>query len=431
MTIPDDLDVTVAEPCPQEPLDDPVAAIVDALGAPVDSPPLAEIVAAKQASLGKTDLSTTIVISDHTRPVPSQVILPPILDLLHDAGIMNENITILVATGLHRGSTPDELERMVGEEILRDYAIVNHDAKSETGLVDLGTTTDGTPVLVNKIYVDADLKILTGYTDPHFFAGFAGGRKAILPGIAGEASIRGNHSAAHIGHDQSRFGKTVGNPLHEDALEAAKIAGADFIVNVCLDEHHRIVKVATGELEAAHQVLVDYMKETAVKELDEYYDIVIVNNGGYPLDLNLYQAVKSMAIGEMAVKEGGTIIAANEQIDGVGSDEFEQIISNESDPRALIDKFLSGEIAIDAQWQVQIMARVLLRADVYVVSSMSRESFEPFQIGLKWASSVEEAVDIALEKLGRDSKILVLPAGPQLIPCVKGSDAPACEITPR
>jgi nickel-dependent lactate racemase len=421
----------VAEPCPQEPLEDPVAEIVESLGSPVNSPPLVEIVADRQASLGKTDLSTCIVISDHTRPVPSHIILPPILDLLHASGITKENITILVGTGLHRGSSPEELVHLVGEEILRDYTIVNHDAKDDSSLADLGTTTDGTPVLVNRLYVDADLKILTGYTEPHFFAGFAGGRKAILPGIAGEASIRGNHSAAHIGHDQSRFVKTRGNPLHEDMLEAAKKAGADFIVNVCLDEHHRIVKVATGELEAAHQVLVDYMNETSVKAFDDYYDIVIVNNGGYPLDQNLYQAVKSMAIGEMAVKEGGVIIAANEQSDGVGSDEFEQLITQETDPKVLIDKFLSGELVIDGQWQVQILSRVLLRADIYVVSAMTREQFEPFQLGLIWASSVEEALDNALEKLGRNAKILVLPAGPQVIPCVKDTGTPACEITPR
>jgi nickel-dependent lactate racemase len=342
--------------------------------------------------------------------------LPPLLERIERAGILPGNITILVATGLHRASTKDEIAAMLGEEIASRYIVLIHDSRDKDSLQFLGTSTLGTPLWINKTFLDADIKILTGYVDPHFFAGFAGGRKAIVPGIAGEETIAGNHSASNIGCPNARFTILEGNPIHEDAVEIAKQVGVDFIVNVCLDDLHRIVKVAAGDLEAAHQALVDHVMKTAVLSLDDGFDIVIVNNGGYPLDLNLYQAVKSMVLGEAAVKEGGTIIAVNEARDGFGSDEFKHIIETESDPDEFIRKLIEKELIIDGQWQVQTLARAAKRAEIFVVGSMPRAAFKNVTLGMKWVENVEKAVDQAVKKHGKDARILVLPAGPQLVP---------------
>ncbi len=425
--IPDGLDVTVAKPAPQQPLADPRAAVAAAIDHPVKGPSITSIVKGLSTQLSRpASPAACIVVSDHTRPVPSNEILPPLLARIEAAGIRRDRITILVATGLHRGSTPEELEHMLGKDIVASYKVVNHDSKDKAQLANRGTSSRGTPIWINKAYIDADLKVLTGYVDPHFFAGFAGGRKGVVPGIAGEATVMGNHSAVHIDHPNARFAVLAGNPIHEDALEIAKRVGVDFIVNVCLDEQHRIVRVAAGELEAAHDDLVRFMRKTMVTNLDTYYDIVIVNNGGYPLDLNLYQAVKSMILGELAVKEGGTIISANEMRDGFGSDEFKAIVEREADPLALIKKLVSKELVVEASWQVQTLARAAMRAEILVASSMPESAFKDVKLGMKWVPGVEQAIAKAVKKHGKHAKILVLPAGPQLIPCVKGSSEASC-----
>nr|MDO8116474.1 nickel-dependent lactate racemase [Candidatus Sigynarchaeota archaeon] len=424
------LDITIARPAPTEPITDIEVAINATLDSPLNAKKIEDIIKEKRDMLNKDKLTACIVVSDHTRPVPSKDIVPPIIGRLIQAGIKKGTITILVATGLHRGSTHDELERMLGKDILDNCKIINHDAKDKNSLKYIGETSHGTPAWVSKHYVDADLKILTGYTDPHFFAGFAGGRKAIVPGISGEETIIANHSARHINHPRARFLALDENPLHEDALEIARIVGSDFCVNVCLDDAHHITKVLAGEHEAVHRELVGFMKKTAAAYFKNPFDVVIVNNGGYPLDLNLYQAVKSMAIGELAIKKGGTIITVNELSDGYGSDEFERIIKEEKDPGMFIQKLISKQLVVEAQWQVQILARIAQVARIVVVSDMPREEINKITLGLFHAPSVEAAVKEAVQRHGKQASILVLPAGPQVIPCIGGGDYsnPACEI---
>ncbi|MEX2683900.1 MAG: nickel-dependent lactate racemase [Candidatus Sigynarchaeota archaeon] len=425
--IPDDLDITIAKPAPQKPFIDPKAAVAAAIDHPVGGRSIKSIIKDRSNRRKRlADATACIVVSDHTRPVPSRDILPPLLERIEAEGIQRGNITILVATGLHRASTPEELERMLGKDIVSTYSIVNHDSKDATRLVNRGISSRGTPIWINKAYADADLKVLTGYVDPHFFAGFAGGRKAIVPGIAGDATIMGNHSAAHINHPCARFAVLAGNPIHEDALEIARHVGVNFIVNVCLDERHRIIKVAAGDLEAAHNELVQFMRRTIVANFDHYFDIVVVNNGGYPLDLNLYQAVKSIVLGELAVKEGGTIISANEMRDGFGSDDFEAIIKREADPHALIKKLLTKELVVETSWQVQTLARAATRAEILVASSMPESAFKDVKLGIKWVPGVEQAIAQAVKKHGKRARILILPAGPQIIPCVKGTSDASC-----
>lgn len=413
--VPEGLHATIARPGEFPPVEDPAGEVARAIDAPLGTGSLASIVERKKASINHAPRAC-IVVSDHTRPVPSATIVHPLLARLEAAGMPPEAVTILVATGLHRGSTPPELERMLGPDVVARYKVVNHDAKKVEELAWAGTSSRGTPVHVNKQYFAADIKILTGYVEPHFFAGYAGGRKAIVPGISGEQTIIENHSAKHVDHPLARFTSLHGNPIHEDALEIATRVGADFIVNVCLDDHHAIVNAAAGGLQEAHDHLVSLLEDRVVEHFDEAFDIVIVNNGGYPLDLDLYQSVKSMAIGELAVREGGTIIAANELRDGFGSNEFKAIIEREADPASLVRRLVSKELVVESQWQVQILARVAMRARIKVVSSMARDQLSNVKLGLEWARDMDEALHDALARHGTGASVLILPAGPQLIP---------------
>ena len=261
------------------------------------------------------------------------------------------------------------------------------------------------------------MKIITGYVEPHFFFGFAGCRKSIIPGIAGEETIQANHSAENIASPFSRFGIFKENPLHKNSLEITDLVGVDFTINVCINEHHQVVKVIAGNYKYVQEILVEYQLNHIFREINELYDIVICGNGGYPLDLNLYQAVKSMAIGEMAVKEGGTIISVNECVDGIGKEKFKDLIFSGMTPKILHDKILKKEIVVPDQWEIQILARILMKAEVVIVSELRED--EIGNKGLKYARTVEDGIKIALKKHGPKAKILILPNGPQVLPLLK------------
>ncbi|MHA1370052.1 MAG: nickel-dependent lactate racemase [Promethearchaeota archaeon] len=396
--LPASLNIEVVWPMTMKALDNPGIHVERALNSPINSPRLEEIIESKIKNDVVGDINELIaclVVSDHTRPIPTYQILPPILDRLHTCGLSKDNIKILIATGLHRRSSSDELEEMLGDEIVRDYTIICHDATDKEVLDYIGTSSSGSGIWINRNFISAHLRILTGYVDPHFFAGFAGGRKSVVPGIAGSETILANHSARNINDENARFLKLEKNPIHEDALEIARMVGVDFIVNVCLNDRHEITRVSAGDLESAHMDLVSFMANHVVKSFEDYFDIVVVNNGGYPLDLNLYQAVKSMAIGELIVRDGGVIISVNELSDGFGPMRFKEILEAESDPGQLIDKLITGELVTESQWEVQILARVLQRSDIFVVSSLGKNAFKDVKIGLKWAPDVLSAIKIA------------------------------------
>ncbi|MFX1497793.1 MAG: nickel-dependent lactate racemase, partial [Promethearchaeota archaeon] len=258
-----------------------------------------------------------------------------------------------------------------------------------------------------------------GYVEPHFFFGFSGGSKSILPGIAGKNTIQANHSARNIDSPFSRFGIYKNNPMAKASTEIANLVGVDFIINVCINEKHKISNVAAGNLEEVHKELINYQLKFIFEEISEPFDIVICGNGGYPLDLNLYQAVKSMAIAEIAVKEGGTIISVNECSEGIGKghDKFEEFLFSNKSPSELYNKILHNEIVIPDQWEIQILARIMMKAEIYVVSSLKET--ELGNIGLKYANSIEDALHVSLLKHGKDAKVLILPNGPQIIPKFK------------
>ncbi|MBD3185387.1 nickel-dependent lactate racemase [Candidatus Bathyarchaeota archaeon] len=417
--IPDHVSIDVRNPEHVNGIKDISSVVNQALDDPVGTQRLETIIERLQVTK-QGRIKACIVVSDHTRPVPTALFLGDLLQRLIDSGMNSADITILVATGLHRPSTKNELERIVGPDVLDSYQVICHDATNHDDLENLGKSSRGTPIQINKLYLDADLKIITGYVDPHFFAGYAGGRKSIVPGIAGDETIIANHSAEFIQDSNARFLVLDGNPIHEDALEIAKLVGVDFTLNVCLNDSHEIIKMAAGDMEAVHESLVQFLKPHVTCGCIDTYDIVIVNNGGYPLDLNLYQSVKSMAIGELVVKPRGTIIATNELSDGFGGgEEFKQVLENEDDPNKLIEKLLTREMVIPSQWQVQILARILQKATIRVVSSMALENFKEVFMGINFHGDFSEALDAALEKHGNGARILVLPAGPQLIPCLE------------
>ncbi|MFO7795540.1 MAG: nickel-dependent lactate racemase [Promethearchaeati archaeon] len=406
-----DWDVDIIKPIHQEPIEEPIKALQSAIRNPINSNSLEKIVQNK----GEIN-RVCIVVSDATRPVPSHLILDALIKELNEYGVKDERINILIATGLHRKTRNEEKERIIGEELLGRVNIIDHIATDDSLFSDLGKTSDSDPILINKFYINSDLKIITGYVEPHFFFGFSGGRKSIVPGISGEGTILSNHSAKNIHSQYARFGVYEENPMHKLAMEIVKKVGVDFMVNVCINEHHKIIKIATGDYIKAHENLVEYQKNKVFEEIDSPYDIVICGNGGYPLDLNLYQAVKSMAIGEMAVKQGGTIISVNELSDGIGisQDNFKNLIFSGMNPEEIYEKILKREIDVPDLWEIMVLVRVLMKADIFVISSLKREDLG--NIGLRYASNVRSAIQSSLEKYGKDAKILILPNGPQILP---------------
>ena len=406
--------VTILHPENQVVIENPVKNIREAIKNPIGCPPLSDIIKKKGSSQ-----TVCIVVSDATRPVPSHFILEALVKELNEYGISTENINILVATGLHRASSGDEIEHIVGKKIARQRInILSHVAKEKTLQKYLGESSDGSPIYINKNFYEADLKILTGYVEPHFFFGFSGGRKSLIPGIAGEETILNNHTADMVASPYARFGMYKKNPMHKQSLEMAMKAEVDFIINICINEEHKVTQVAAGDLKKAHEYLVNYQLQHVFKEIKEPYDIVICGNGGYPLDLNLYQAVKSMAIGEIYVKRGGTIISVNECSEGVGigQDKFKELISSEKNPEEIYNKIIQKEIVVPDQWQIQVLTRILMKSEIYLVSSMNEE--EIGNIGLKYADTVENAIKKSLIKHGKDATILILPNGPQILPII-------------
>ena len=404
---------TVIRPLKQSAIKNPIEAVRHAIKNPVGSPTLKATIKTR-----KSIKSVCIVVSDATRPVPTHLILEGLLKELIDYGIQENKIRILIATGLHRPARKEELNRILGTFLTSDVNISNHIATDKKSLVSLHNSDLEDPIYVNRHYCESDLKILTGYVEPHFFFGYSGGYKSIVPGLAGAETILANHSAENIASPYARFGIYKNNPLPEHSSRYAKKVGVDFTINVCIDKNHEITHIAAGDLELVHNRLVDYQKKIIFKEIQEPFDIVVCGNGGCPLDLNLYQAVKSMAIGEMGVKRGGTIISVNECREGVGvgQDKFKELIFSEMNPEEIYNKILNKEIVGHDQWQIQVLTRILLKSEIYVVSLMKEEGLG--NIGLKYADTVENAIKQSLIKHGNDANILILPNGPQILPFI-------------
>jgi nickel-dependent lactate racemase len=360
--------------------------------------------------------SPCIIISDSTRPTPSGLIVESVLGVLNNVGIRDEKIKVVVATGLHRSPTRDELVERLGEYLLKRLDVLSHDAYDTRNLIDMGFTSKGTPIWVNKAVQECDLVIGDGYIEPHFFAGYTGGGKNILPGVAGFETVKVNHGATMIEHPNARAGVLEGNPIYEDIVEGASLGGLNFSINVTLNSRKRVSGVFAGEFEEAHCEGCRFL-EGHVRVESAEADIVITTNGGYPLDRDLYQAVKGMTTGEVVVREGGTIIVASECRDGVGHPKFRELVERGRTPEEILGIIRSpGFFQLD-QWEAQVLARVLTRCEVICVTG----GVEPGIIEnmhMTHAKSMDEALSLALDRIGRDPEITAIPGGPSTIPHV-------------
>ena len=389
-------------------LEDEHGAVLDALRNPIGTKPLRETV--------KPSDKVVIVISDITRPTPNHKLVPWILEELPQVPL--ENITIMNGTGTHRDQTREEFVQMLGETIVDTVRIVNHHCHEKSELSRLGTSRFGCEVYLNKEYVEADFRIVTGFIEPHFFAGFSGGPKGIMPGIAGIETILTFHNARMIGDPLATWGNVENNPLQEMAREVNSFCKPDFLLNVALSGEKEITKVFAGELAAAHAVGCAYVKEHAMIKCDQRYDVVITTNSGYPLDQNLYQAVKGMNAAQKVVKQGGTIICAAECIDGLPDHgNFGQILQMRKSPSELLEMINDPSFQMFDQWEAQRQAMIQEWADVYVYSSLPEELIRKAM--LTPTKDIELTLKELKGKYGEEMSIAVLPLGPLTIPYVE------------
>ena len=376
--------------------------VAEAMADPVGGIKLQELVKDKQ--------NIVIIASDHTRPVPSKVIVPPMLAAIRE-GNPDADITILISTGCHRETTKEELIAKFGEAIVAREKIVIHDCDDTENLVNIGTLPSGGQCIVNRIAVEADLLLAEGFIEPHFFAGFSGGRKSVLPGIAARETVLANHCSEFIAHPCARTGILEGNPIHADMLWAAKQAKLRYVVNVVLNGEKQVIYAVAGELEAAHKKGTDFLSSLCGVET-EPADIVISTNGGYPLDQNVYQAVKGMTAAEAAVKEGGVIIMLADSSDGLGGDHFYHQLADEKDINKTMELFLSRSRneTVPDQWQSQIFIRILQKATVIYISQMDDAIVEAMH--MIPAKDLTDAMEKAMKLVRKENPaITAIPDG--------------------
>jgi nickel-dependent lactate racemase len=396
-------------------LEDEEAAISEALRTPMGTPPLGELA-------GPGD-GVAVVFSDLTRPMPNERVLPPLLAELARAGVPDEAMVLVNALGAHRPQTEAELRGMLGEAMAQRYRIVQHDAWDEDSLVEVVRNHAGRPVRVNRAYVGASVRILTGFIEPHFFAGFSGGPKAVLPGIAGIEAILDNHGPAMIEEPGATWAVTEGNPLWEEMLAVAHSTAPTFLLNVTLNQTRQITGVFCGDLARAHREGVAFARRASMQAVEEPFDIVITSNSGYPLDLNLYQAVKGMAAAAQIVKPGGDILVAAECWDGIPDHgEYKRLLWEASSPEELLETVTVPGFRCHDQWEAQIQAQIQLKARVHVYADGLSDK-ELRRAMVMPCRSIEETVaDIRRAKPG--ATIAVLPDGPQTVPYIgeRGQD---------
>lgn len=408
VVLPDHCHVDVVEPFFVAGLPDQMKAVEEALEQPINHAPLSQSVSADQ--------KVAIIFSDITRATPYHILVPALLKTL--SHLPDENIAFFCATGTHRQAPTEELITILGKEIVNRYKIVQNDANDESRYTEVGSTQSGNRILLNSEILAYDLRILTGFIEPHFFAGFSGGGKALMPGMAHVETIRRNHSINLLDHTNTRWGKTKGNPLWEELMEASEMAPPLFLLNITLNKNKEITGVFAGDLRQAHKQGCAFTKETAMAGLQAPYDIVITSNSGYPLDLNVYQSVKGMSAAEQVVKNGGTIIIAAECWDGIpsGSD-YERILESAGGPDNLMPFIKEHETEFKDTWQVYFQAMIQAKADVYLYSSLEDAVTE--KALLKPVRSIDKLVSKLVEKYGPETRICVLPEGPQTIPYIR------------
>jgi len=373
-----------------------------ALDHPAGSARLEEMVRGKR--------NVVIITSDHTRPVPSRITLPVILKRLRSSA-PDIDVTILVATGYHRATSAEELRRMFGDSVVREERIIIHDSRDESAMAHLGRLPSGGQLWINRLAVETDLLISEGFIEPHFFAGFSGGRKSVLPGIAGYQTVLANHCSKFIASEFSRTGILDENPIHRDMIFAARKAGLAFILNVVLNSEKRIMRAFAGDMEAAHLEGCRFLGDLCrVPKIEA--DIVVTSNGGFPLDQNVYQAVKGMTAAEACCRDGGVIVMVSACNDGHGGQSFFDNLKNAADAREILDRVagVPMEETVPDQWEFQILARILDSHNVILVS----EQIDPAMVTamhMEHAFNIKEAMERAFSMMGEGAKVVVIPDG--------------------
>lgn len=403
--IPDHIHTEVVEPRYVKGLADQEQAIRVALSNPINHLPLHSSVAANQ--------KVAIIFSDITRATPYHLMLPPLLEALKH--LPDEQITFFCATGTHRPATAEELLTILGDKVVGRFRIVQNCAGDSDQQQYVGSTSSGNRILLNRELMEYDLRILTGFIEPHFFAGFSGGGKAVMPGMAALETVRRNHAIKNLENQKTRWGFTDGNPLWEEVMEAAELAAPLFLLNITLNKDKEITGVFAGDLREAHSMGCAFVKEKAMVCLGKAFDIVITSNSGYPLDLNVYQSVKGMSAAERVVKKGGSIIMVAECWDGIpqGSD-YETILTSVDSVDALMDFIIAHESELQDTWQVYFQAMVQKKADVFFHSQLDELTVRSAH--LEPVSDINKLILTLIEKYGPETRICVLPEGPHTIP---------------
>jgi nickel-dependent lactate racemase len=400
--------VTVIEPVFRQADPDPHGVLLAAMRAPIDSAPLRALV--------KPGQKVAISVCDITRAQPRREMLRAIFEEIPDVPL--GDITILIATGTHRINTDAELERMLGRDVLQRCRVLNHDSRDDSSLERIGTTSTGVDVRLNREWLAADVRITTGFVEPHFFAGFSGGPKMVAPGLAGLATVMTLHDAARIGHPNATWGITEGNPIHDDVRAISAMAPPAFSIDVALNRDQKITAAFAGNLLAEHKRACAHVKATAMRAVPAPYDVVLTTNSGYPLDQNLYQAVKGMSAAAQIVKPGGVIVCAAECRDGLPSHgSYGEVLRSQPDPAALLQMIRGRGYSRPDQWQVQVQAQIQLKARVLVKTS----GLQPDEVRAAHFTPVNDvalAVREALSAAGPAATLCVLPQGPQTIPYI-------------
>jgi nickel-dependent lactate racemase len=403
VVVPEDAEVILSHELPG--LVDEAEAVGRALERTIAGPALSELAQAGQ--------KVVVVFPDLTRPMPNRTVLPPVLDLLHRCGVADRDITLLCATGTHRQASRVEMEELIGPDLVRRYAVIDHDSDSADHLK-VGEV-DGVPVLLQRDYVEADLRVITGFVEPHFFAGFSGGPKAVCPGVAATRTILEAHHPRRIADGSATFVTRRGNPVHDFVRAAVALAPPHLSVDVTINRQRQVTAVFAGSLDETHDAACAFAQASAVQLVDAPFDVVVSTNGGHPLDRNLYQAVKGMAAAERILRDGGIIVMAAACGDGVPADgAFARVLAASRDPLDLIGG--SGGAELD-RWQAQVLGRVLARGRVWLYSEGLTED-EIRSAQLTPIHDLTTVVAEALAELGGTGRVGILPEGPLTVATV-------------
>jgi nickel-dependent lactate racemase len=383
-------------------LRDVAAALDDALDRPIAGQPLSHLAKGKKTA--------AISVCDITRPAPNRITLPPMLRRLYDAGVPVEGVTLLIATGLHREATEDEINTIVGPEIAARYRVLNHDARAAADHRWLGTTGRGTPVYIDERFMSADLHISLGFIEQHLMLGFSGGRKLVAPGLAGEQTIKMIHSPKFMREPMATEGSITRNPLHDELLEIARMARHDFILDVTLTQDRKISGIFAGAPAEAHAAGVDFLRQTSLEKLSGLADVVITSAAGYPLDLTFYQTIKGVTAAQHIVKSGGKILILSECSEGIGSPEFAQKLEAFSGYNAYLEEIKDTVVVAD-QWQLEKLALTGLKNELFFYTPGVRKE-QLGSLAQRSFSELNEAVAAVLKDLPVSARVALVPEGP-------------------